>query len=879
MIGWDAADWQILRPMIDKGWMPALESLIARGVHGNLSTLTPALSPILWNSIATGKRAYDHGILGFMEVNAEGTDVQPASSASRSTRALWNILTNQGYHTNVVSWFASHPAEPVSGVCVSDQFATVRVEDGERKPIPAGAIHPEQWHDRLAELRVELREIDFEDVSRFLAPGADIDPRRDNRQLQTIRKLIAEVSAVHGAATMIMEEEPWDFMGVYYQTLDLTKHHFMEYHPPRMAHVSQEDFDRYRDVITNMYRFHDLMLGRLLHLAGEDALVVLCSDHGFLNNHLRPKNSSPTDPKQAAGWHRYHGMFVMAGPNIAAGREVYGAGLLDILPTTLTALGLPVGADMEGRILLPVFEHAPHIGRIPTWDDAEGDFGEHPPGKRFSSLDAGEAMKQLVELGYLAEAPEDAKGRVATTERDMRMNLVGALVDGQRIYEAKSLLEELLSESPDDHRLLTALARCEEFLGNTSRAFEIASRIVDEHGQVPHAQLLVLKSRLEDAGEGGAEGLIDALLEDEALGPEQFNQAGQVLLNARDWAQAVRVFRRSLELDPDNAGACDGLALAHVKMRDYDNAADLALRAIGLAYDRPRAHVTLAWSLARTGRVLDAVDALHRAIELRPGWSRPSRMLAALMRRLGADELADLHERQAQQSDLISNEHIEIAKRGRGSARPAGAGRTEQTVRRDEPENGAAFVTVVSGLPRSGTSLMMQALAAGGLPALTDAQREADEDNPRGYFELESVKQISSDDSFLDGAPGKAVKLIHALVTHLPDRHDYRVIMMRRDLDEVLRSQSKMLDRSDRSGANLDPETLKETYRQQMDRACSWLDQRDNVRRLDVEYTALIDDPATEMERINRFLGGDLDPEAMAGAVDPTLYRNRRAPA
>ena len=118
------------------------------------------------------------------------------------------------------------------------------------------------------------------------------------------------------------------------------------------------------------------------------------------------------------------------------------------------------------------------------------------------------------------------------------------------------------------------------------------------------------------------------------------------------------------------------------------------------------------------------------------------------------------------------------------------------------------FVTVVSGLPRSGTSLMMQMLAAGGVELLIDQIRRADADNPRGYFELEAVKRTRQDASWLDDAAGKAVKVIHLLLRDLPDDREYRVVMMSRDLDEVLASQQAMLARSGKKGANLPPERL-----------------------------------------------------------------------
>jgi hypothetical protein len=187
------------------------------------------------------------------------------------------------------------------------------------------------------------------------------------------------------------------------------------------------------------------------------------------------------------------------------------------------------------------------------------------------------------------------------------------------------------------------------------------------------------------------------------------------------------------------------------------------------------------------------------------------------------------------------------------------------------------FIVIVSGLPRSGTSLMMQMLAAGGMPLLTDSRRAPDVDNPRGYFELEAVKAIARDQSFLDGARGKAVKMIYSLLSHLPLDREYRVIFMQRDLDEVLASQRKMLDRHGRAGAAVTDAQLKAVYSSQVQQVLRRLaDHAESVGLLEVDYAALIADPVAGARKVNAFLGGLLNEEAMAAVVDPSLHRNRR---
>ncbi len=188
----------------------------------------------------------------------------------------------------------------------------------------------------------------------------------------------------------------------------------------------------------------------------------------------------------------------------------------------------------------------------------------------------------------------------------------------------------------------------------------------------------------------------------------------------------------------------------------------------------------------------------------------------------------------------------------------------------------APFVTVVAGVPRSGTSLMMQMLRAGGLELLTDGARPADADNPNGYFEFAAVRGLRRDAAWLDGAEGSAVKIVHSLVTALPADRAYRVILLRRRLAEVAVSQRAMLERAGAPPDDLADERVTAVFRAQLDEVDRWLTARRNFSLLRVDYNDAVSHPGPVAERVNRFLGGNLDCDAMAAAVDPALYRQRR---
>ena len=188
----------------------------------------------------------------------------------------------------------------------------------------------------------------------------------------------------------------------------------------------------------------------------------------------------------------------------------------------------------------------------------------------------------------------------------------------------------------------------------------------------------------------------------------------------------------------------------------------------------------------------------------------------------------------------------------------------------------AAPVIVVSGLPRSGTSLMMNMLQAGGIPIVTDEQRTADDDNPKGYFELERVKQLSKGDvAWVDGAHGKAVKVISALLEHLPPSSSYKILFMHRRLPEVLASQKKMLERRGEPMDAIPDEKMADLFERHLQKIEGWLAAQPNMSVLYVPYHELAERPAPQIEQIVPFLGVDLDVPKMLAAVDPALYRNR----
>jgi tetratricopeptide (TPR) repeat protein len=928
LIGWDAADWKVITPLLDAGRMPHLERLVTGGVMGNLATLQPALSPMLWTSIATGKRAYKHGIHGFAEPDPRTGGVRPITNLGRKVKAVWNILQQNGLQSNVVGWWPSFPAEPISGVMVSNHFQQAPKADPTAPwPLKPGVLHPPRLAEALAEFRIRPSEFEGDMLLPFVPRAESIDQQKDPR-LFSLAKILAENAGVHAAATALIQHEPWDFMAVYFDGIDHLCHAFMKYHPPRLEWVSEADFDLYQGVINGGYEFFDLMLGAYLQLAGEETTVIVMSDHGFHPDHLRPREI-PNEPAGPADEHREFGILAMRGPGLKRDELIHGAGLLDITPTILTLFGLPLGRDMDGRPLVNAFIEPPPITTIDSWEDVSGDTGQHPPNLQADPVDQAEALRQLVDLGYIEKPDEDLQKATADCIRELRYNLARDCFDARRIPEAAAIFGELWEGSPDQGRFGVHLINCHLMLNQPEQAGEVLQRLIQEKQRYSREAAETLQSRraawekegrkVEDLNEQEvrevrqlkkragvnlqtlsflrarvleASGKYREALELFAKCREvQVHNQPSVLLHMANCQFALRqldeagnLYREILEIDPVNSGARLGLARVHRHRRDPQATLAEALASVGLTFQNAQAHYLCGWALARLGREEEAGAALQTALSQNPVYPSAQRLMAILHQRAGRHDQAATHRALAR----VATDRIRAFRAGASPPedvdlaldlelqQPATV--ASLSVTQPLPPPDAQTIVVVSGLPRSGTSMMMQMLAAGGLPVLSDGERAADENNPRGYLELEAVKRLGrdSDVSWLEQAGGRAVKIVAPLLPHLPSNHRYRIVFMERPLREVLASQKAMLQNLGKPGGQSSERQLGMSYLRQVEQLRTIIAANaEQIQVLAVDYHGALSDPAGTAQRVNAFLGGTFDEIAMQRAIDPNLRRQK----
>ncbi|HEX8517321.1 MAG TPA: alkaline phosphatase family protein [Bacteroidia bacterium] len=834
VIGWDAADWKVINPLLDQGLMPALESLINKGAMGHLATLDPPLSPILWTSIATGKTADKHGILNFIEPDPATSGLRPVSVTSRKIKAVWNILTQEGFKTHLVGWWPSHPAEPINGVCVSNMFQKQPKSNEDPWPVPAGSVHPKELEDTLSEFRVRLDEITASMILPFV-PGAAQANQENDGSIHAIAHHLAEASSLHAASTWILENKEWDFMGVYFDTIDHFCHGFMRFHPPQMEGIPDNYYALYKDVVNSAYRFQDMMLERTLQLAGDDTTVIILSDHGFHSDHLRPKKL-PKEPIAPALEHSPYGIICMAGPNILEDERIFGATLLDITPTILTLFGLPIGKDMDGQPLLQAFKEDIQPDYIDSWETVQGECGMHPPDLQEDPWAAQAAMQQLIELGYVEGPEADMQERIRSNKNETDFILAKVYAGSRRHELAIPILESLYKENPSAARYGLKLAHCFQITRNIKGLRELIEDLrKKELKELPdldflEGTLLLFENKPRRALEmfRKAEQTISHM-------PFLHIQIGNVYNKIRRWADAERAFKTAVTIDINNPYAYHGLGMSYLRQYEYELAADAVLNAISLNYHFPEAHYHLGEILMNMKDYERAAQAFEVSIAMMPGFKKAHEWLVKLY-----------------DGPL---------------AQPEKAERSRQFIK----EKIKGTITIVTGLPRSGTSMMMQMLKAGGIQTLTDGIRKDDENNPKGYLEFEQVKKLALDNSWVHEAEGKAIKVISHLLPHLPSIYNYKILFMQRDMSEILKSQQKMLGKD----PNVFPSQLAETFRKQLKKTESWLAGQPNMDVLYVNYRDIIEHPEEQAENIASFLGAELNTPEMCTAIDKDLYRNK----
>ncbi|MFZ5554803.1 MAG: alkaline phosphatase family protein [Bacteroidota bacterium] len=841
VIGWDACEWKVVNELIGKGLMPTLKKFLEEGTSGKIATLEPPLSPMLWTSIATGKRAEVHGITGFTEPDPDPnskTGIRPVLVTSRKVKAIWNILNQEGYKSNVVGWWPSHPAEPINGCMVSNFYQLAKEKDKTKWGLIDGTIHPEKLITELSPLRVHFNELTGAILKNFIPLADNVDQDKD-KGLVHIANTLAQTCSIHNAATYLMEHEPWDFMAVYYDGIDHFSHSAMKFHPPKRDFIDAEKFEIYKDVVTSAYRFHDMMLERLLELAGKETTVMIISDHGFHPDHLRPK-FIPHEPSGPTYEHSPYGFFAVKGPGIAENKKIYGGSVIDITPTILTLYDLPVGNDMIGKPLIDIFESTKHPEYIPSWEKVDGNHGMHASNKLRDPFEEQEAMNQLIELGYIDKPDTDKSKNIKTAIDESNYNLARGFVHTFRYEEAIPLLQELCESNKYEPRFSLRLFSCYLQKGMFKESDELLRKIQSSYPDKYIPGLDVSEGLLEMSRNNTirAKELFEKVLSKTSGSPTTLVYMGQSFYRRYLFKEAEEYYSKALLLDPQNVFAMEGMANVLYKTGRDEQALDMLMELIDNMYYFPWAHALIGEILFKSGYFIEASNAFELAVSMNQKDLRSRK------------RLVEMYSSQIKNEQRLLVHLTEIKKQVRGE------------------------IIIVTGLPRSGTSMIMQMLRKAGIDLLTDNIKVADQFNPHGYFEFSQSQTLSYDKSWLSDAVGKAVKIPPGLIEYLPEYYDYRIIYIKRNFNEILKSCLKTKHGLNDNFLNSFPVRLAETFSVYDKIVNQLIENKPMANIVKLDYNRFFTSKEASVLELVNFLGqGNI--QELAEVTDENLYQTK----
>jgi tetratricopeptide (TPR) repeat protein/predicted AlkP superfamily phosphohydrolase/phosphomutase len=706
-IGLDGADWDIIDPLVAQGRLPHLARLAREGTRARLRTVTPILSPVVWTSIATGKGPAKHGIIDFLARASDGSMV-PVTSSLRRARAVWNILGDAGVPVAVTAWWATWPAERVRGFMATDRIAyqLFRSVAPEPSTDPATDARGKTWPPELygdLEPRVVRPDAVTDDQ---LASWVDFralgEPTADDRErIDELRTIVASTRTYEAIGAELLRRQPRGFHAVYNESTDTVAHLFMPFRPPRRHDVDRRRAAAFGAVVDAAYREADAWVGRMLERVGRGWTVIVASDHGFKHGDNRPTTDPRVDHGPGADWHDRFGILILWGPDIRSGARVADASVLDLTPTILALYGLPVGEDMDGRVLEEALEpaflaaHPPRT--VPTYER-----GGAPPGPVEPSTQDPELIAKLRALGYLGSGSDDPdagrkaapefsqdsarafnnRGVILMTQHDLPaalaefekglragggiqslVNIAQVHILEGRLDDAERTLAEIERLDPDARMLPGLEGAVANLRGDDSRAKRLLREAIriDPADSRSHSRLGHILETEGKLDEGLAE--FESAIRADPDDAEARNYAGNVLRLKGDAAGAEARFREAIAVDPRYPGAYNNLGLVLQQTGRRAEAVELYRKGLEQAPGSPLLHNSLGSLLILEGDLEGAEREVRKALELDPEMAEARNNLGILLAERGQTRAAAEAFRRALAADPRNvDAHFNLAK-------------------------------------------------------------------------------------------------------------------------------------------------------------------------------------------------------------------------
>ncbi len=595
LIGWEAADWKILHPLIDSGRMPAFDRIVENGVSGTLLSGQPLAPAAQWTSLVTGKRPWQHRVCHQFQWDQAAQRPVAVPDAQRRSLPLWEMLGREGKKSLLVGWPATHGAHSDHAVIVSNRYSEPTAGPGVKPwpPAIAGTYWPNELGSQLDGLRLSPADIQADIISRYIPDWQKIDQKRDHR-LGLLRVYLAADFSHHAAIMRLVSAGNWDFAAVHLPAFGAICATFLSFSPPKRDWVSPDEFQMYYQVIDTACVVLDRLLNTLVQAVGQDTAVILASAHG-VNPNL-PANYFQTRDNEV--WKTPYGILAMAGPGFRTDSLLLGASIHDVTPTILNWFGLPIGDDMEGRVLLESFTTSPSVARVASWEsEGQPRMDQEQPA---ASGPSSHPLAQRLDL-------------------ECQRNLALSLLDAARYEQALPLLDKLFRSFPERSEFGHTLFQCQLTVGRTTEAAETLSVLLEAIPPGIWSLLPRLELALAQRNWKEARRLVEEVQQLKPSEPEALRRLGMSLWRLREWNALAALARQVLQLDENQPLAWLGLAEASLRLGQPDAAIAAANRALGLNYFQPQAHLVLARAFLSQGKWADARDAIQTVLRLQPG--------------------------------------------------------------------------------------------------------------------------------------------------------------------------------------------------------------------------------------------------------------------
>jgi tetratricopeptide (TPR) repeat protein len=632
VVGWDGAQWSILRSLLEQGRLPHLQSLLNLGACRELLCPRPMVASSVWTSLATGKRPHEHGILHENSPSPDGTRLQPVTRRARQCPAIWNVLNHAGLRTHVVGWPVTHPAEPLDGVCVSDRFA-MPVAKKPLTSLSGRLVSPTAAESVLRGQRVAPAQIEDVTLSQLLPREATSLP--EYQTLEAIcRAILAETATLFRAFRWCLNKQPWDFAACVFPGIR-SCHELANW----MQSLSPAAAEFRGHLITGCYEHHDLLFGQLFHQVGEGShlIVVSLAEHGAaVTAASNETNSTLRMASPACNF----GMVAICGPSVRRLAVSTPRSILDVAPTICAMFGVPYGNDLGGRPWLDLFD----VDLKPQTVDArelaaaaepsDGPRESVTPGNDSANdNDHNRGVEHLVELGYVDPHDVATRDMAEQCRRTTDLNRAISMLDAGLLAPAIARLEQLTQEHPDWHQSRAILADAYFRANQRQSARREIDWLMCRGSEQP--QLYLLSAAIEFSNRH-YDSALDELRCAGRAGvklPGVRSLEGDIHLRKRDYSAAETAYRSSIETDGPTPHSSDGLAAVQLHFGRYEEAAMNALDALALEMWFGRAHYHLAVALLGVDKPQDALRALETWAAVEPLSPAPFRWMARVCER------------------------------------------------------------------------------------------------------------------------------------------------------------------------------------------------------------------------------------------------------